>query len=187
MYTSSDNNDEGYYDISISRRLYGTGLVNQQDFTIHDSINIGLSPKHKSEGHCWFLSFGLSVRPFRLSLHKDHSRKYIVICRQRNSSHLHQSSRFWTIPYEDSCNQITPFTKKFRWHTWNRGGNHLYSWNIIHEPPTSWSKNFCQNLWYHGTSIQPTGFYGATFSTFHDFLDDFHGCSDLYDWRARQQ
>ena len=58
MYTSSDNNDDRYYDNYISRALCGTGPVNQQDSTIQDAVNIGLSPKYKSEGHCWICPLG---------------------------------------------------------------------------------------------------------------------------------
>ena len=34
MYTSLDDNDDGYFDNYISRGLCGTGPVNPQDFTI---------------------------------------------------------------------------------------------------------------------------------------------------------
>ena len=46
MYTSSDDDDDGYYDNYISRGLCGTGPVNKQDFTIQDALNIGLQPKY---------------------------------------------------------------------------------------------------------------------------------------------
>ena len=29
-----------------------------QAFTIQDAVNMGLSPKYKSEGHCWICSLG---------------------------------------------------------------------------------------------------------------------------------
>ena len=63
MYTSSDDNDDGYYNNYISRGLCGTGPVNQQDFTIQDAINIGLSPKCMSEGHCWICPLGCLYVP----------------------------------------------------------------------------------------------------------------------------
>ena len=46
MYTSSDDNDGGYYDNYISRGLCGIGPVNQQNFAMKNAVNIGLSPKH---------------------------------------------------------------------------------------------------------------------------------------------
>ena len=63
MYTSSDDDDDGYYDNYISRGLCGTGPVNQQDFTIQDAVNIGLRLKYKSEGHCWICSLGCLYAP----------------------------------------------------------------------------------------------------------------------------
>ena len=72
MYTSSDDDDDGYYDNHISRGLCGTGPVNQQDFTIQDAVNIGLSPKYKSEGHCWIWPGGCIHVPF------DHPRRELI-------------------------------------------------------------------------------------------------------------
>jgi len=73
MYTSSDDADDGYYDNYISRGLCGTGPVNQQDFTIQDAVNRGLSPKYKSKGHCWICPWdGLYVpfdHPYRELIH----------------------------------------------------------------------------------------------------------------------
>ena len=51
MYTSSDDDGDGYYDSYISRvELCGTGPANQQDSTIQDAVNIGLQPNYKSDG-----------------------------------------------------------------------------------------------------------------------------------------
>ena len=68
MYTSSDNDDDGYYNNYISRGLCGTSPVNQQDFTIQDAINIDLSLKYKSEGLCWICPLGCLYLP---SSHPD--------------------------------------------------------------------------------------------------------------------
>ena len=63
MYTSSDDNDDGYYDNYISRGLCGTGPVNQQDFTIQDAVKNGLWPKYASDGHCWICRSGCLYLP----------------------------------------------------------------------------------------------------------------------------
>ena len=65
MYTSSDNDDDGYYDNYISRVLLcGTGLVNQQDFTIQDAVNVGLRPNYKSNRKgCWICPLGCLYVP----------------------------------------------------------------------------------------------------------------------------
>ena len=55
MYTSSDDNDDGYFDNYISRGLCGTGPVNQHNFTIQDALNI--------EGHCWICPLGCLYVP----------------------------------------------------------------------------------------------------------------------------
>ena len=58
MYTSSDDNNDGYYDNYISRALLcGTDPVNQKDFTIRDAVNIGLRPDYKSDGRGCFICF----------------------------------------------------------------------------------------------------------------------------------
>ena len=66
MYTSSDDNDDGYYDNYISRGLCGTCTVNQQEFSILDAINIGLKPKPR--GQCWICPLGYLFVP---STHPD--------------------------------------------------------------------------------------------------------------------
>ena len=58
-----NNNNDGYYDNYILRGLCGTGPVNQQDFTIQDAVNIGLSPKYESKGHCWICPLGCLYVP----------------------------------------------------------------------------------------------------------------------------
>ena len=63
MYTSSDDNDDGYFDNYISRGLCGTGPVNKQDFTIQDALNIGLRPYSCPEGHCWICPLGCLYVP----------------------------------------------------------------------------------------------------------------------------
>ena len=56
MYTSSDNNNDGYYDNYISRALLSdTGPVNQQDFTIQDAANIDLRPNYESDRRGCFI------------------------------------------------------------------------------------------------------------------------------------
>ena len=45
-----DNNNDWYYYNYISRGLCGTGPVKQQDFTIHDAVNIGLTPNYNYDG-----------------------------------------------------------------------------------------------------------------------------------------
>ena len=57
------HDDDGYYDNYISRGLCGTGPVNQQDFTIQDAVNIGLRPKYASDGHCWICPLGCLYVP----------------------------------------------------------------------------------------------------------------------------
>ena len=63
MYTSLDDNDDGYFDNYISRGLCGTGPVNQQDFTIQNVLNIGLQPKYGPDGHCWICPLGCLYVP----------------------------------------------------------------------------------------------------------------------------
>ena len=46
---TSDGNDR-YYDNYISKGLYGTSPVNQQDFAIQDAMNMDLRPNYKSNG-----------------------------------------------------------------------------------------------------------------------------------------
>ena len=60
MYTSSDDNDDGYYDNYISRaELCGTGPVYHQQLTTQDVANMGLLPNHKShERGCWICPLG---------------------------------------------------------------------------------------------------------------------------------
>ena len=58
MYTSLYNDNDGYYDNYISRALLcDTGPIIQQDFTIHDAVNIamGLRPNYKSDGRGCFI------------------------------------------------------------------------------------------------------------------------------------
>ena len=65
MYTSSDNNNDGYYDNYISRALLSdTGPVNQQDFTIQDAANIDLRPNYESDRRgCFIFPLGCLYVP----------------------------------------------------------------------------------------------------------------------------
>ena len=65
IYTSSDDDDDGYYDNYISRALLcSTGPVNQQYFTIQDAANMGLRPDYKSNGRgCWICPLGYLYVP----------------------------------------------------------------------------------------------------------------------------
>ena len=60
MYTSSDNEDDGYYDNYLSRALLcGTGPVYHQHLTIQDAANMCLIPNPKShERGCWICPLG---------------------------------------------------------------------------------------------------------------------------------
>ena len=61
MYTSLDDDDDGFYDNYISRGLCGTGPINNQEFSILDAIQIGLAPK--SGGQCWICPLGYMYVP----------------------------------------------------------------------------------------------------------------------------
>ena len=64
MYPLLDDNDDGYFDIYLSRGLCETGPVNQQDFTIQDAVNIGLRLKYAPyDGHCRIFPLGCLYVP----------------------------------------------------------------------------------------------------------------------------
>ena len=66
MYTSSDTEEDGFFDDYIARGLCGSGPINKQEFSILDFVNIGLTPKLK--GHCWICPLGCLFVP---STHPD--------------------------------------------------------------------------------------------------------------------
>ena len=63
MYTSSDVEDDGFYDYYISRGLCGIGPINKQEFSILDAINIGLAPKSRGNARSvlWAVCMSLST------------------------------------------------------------------------------------------------------------------------------
>ena len=196
MCTSSDNNDDWYYDNYISRGLCGTGPVNQQDFTIQDAVNIGLRPKHKSKGHCWICPLGC--------LYVSFSHPYLKRIQENLLSFANKGTHpIYTklLVFELSPMKIHAIKSL---HTSGFGDiteiveeiiDILETLSMNHLPLEV--KMFVKNcdIMAHqynqhtliGASDSMQGFHGATFSNILDFLINFHSCPDLEFWRARQQ
>ena len=96
MYTSSDDNDDGYFDNYISRGLCGTGPVNQQDFTIQDAINIGLNPKCMSKGHCWICPLGCLYVPTNHPK-RDHIQKKLLVFANKGTHPIYTNLLFFEL------------------------------------------------------------------------------------------
>ena len=196
MYTLLDDND-GYYDNYISRRLCGTGPVNQQDFTIQDAVHIGLSPKQKSEGHCWIFLLGClyvsSGHPYKKIIQENlfsfankgtHPIYTNLLVFELSPMKIHaikslHSSKIWgDIP--EIVESIIHILEALSM-------NHLpCEVNFFVKNCDITAHQYNQHTLI-GASDSMQGFRGATFSNILDFLDDFHGCPDLEGWRARQQ
>lgn len=99
MHTSSDTNDGFYNNYIISRGLWLTDSVNQQDFTIEDAINISqLLNLRDTVG--FVLCAAYIICTFQPSLKEAYPQYTIDICQQRKSSHLCQAALFELAPHK---------------------------------------------------------------------------------------
>ena len=109
MYTSSDDNDDGYFDNYISRGLCGTGPVNQQDFTIQDALNIGLRPYRCPGGYCWICPLGCLYVP-RSHPDREKIQEELLLFANKGTHQIYINLPFFElITHEDSCTQMTQF------------------------------------------------------------------------------
>ena len=96
MYTSSYDDYNGYYNNYISRGLCGTVPVNQQDLTVQDAVNIGLSPKYKFKGHCWICPLGClyvsSSHPERKMIHEQ-----LLVFANKETHHIYTNLPFFEL------------------------------------------------------------------------------------------
>ena len=151
MHTSYNDEDDGYYDNYISRALLcGTGPVNQQDFTIQDAANIGLRPNYKSNGRgCWICPLSCmyipSSHPWREEFHKA-----LLTIANKGSYPIYVNLPFFELSPSKvhaikSINTTKNLTEYIIHLLQNTSLNHL---------PHARSRNVCQKLRHHETSIQ---------------------------------
>ena len=97
----------------ISRALCTTGPVNQHDFTIHNAVNIGSSPKYNSEGRgCWIYPLGCLYIPASHPRREEFHEALLTIA-NKGSHPIHVNLTCFELSAKNPCNKINQNKRKF--------------------------------------------------------------------------